>query len=59
MDAFLALDNEAFKGFSEDELKAFADYLDRVAVNMGGGRRLSLGDILDMQKRSDEEEKRD
>lgn len=59
MDAFLALDNEAFKGFSEDELKAFADYLDRVAVNMGGGRRLSLGDILDMQKRSDEEEKQD
>lgn len=58
-DAFDALDRESFKGFTEEELETFAEYLDRVATNMGGGRRLSFEEILDLQRQNDDEEKKD
>lgn len=58
-DAFDALDREAFKGFSEEELETFAGYLDRVATNMGGGRRLSFGEILDLQRQKEDGEEKD
>ncbi len=50
-EAFDALDRETFKGFQEEELEILAGYLDRIAVNMGGGRRLSFGELLDMQRK--------
>ena len=55
-DAFDALDRESFKGFTEEELETFAGYLDRVAMNMGGGRRLSYEEILDLQRQKEDEE---
>lgn len=58
-DAFDALDNEAFHGFNEAELKQFGEYLDRIAVNLGGGRRLNFGEILDLQKQSELEEEQE
>lgn len=58
-DAFDALDRESFKGFSEEELETLAGYLDRIAMNMSGGRRLSFGDILDLQKQKDDGEEKD
>ena len=56
-DTFETLDRETFKGFEEEELKTLAGYLDRIAVNMGGGRRLSFDELLDLQrKKTDPEE---
>ena len=54
--AFDAQDRETFKGFTEEELETLNSYLDRIAMNMSGGRRLSFGDLLDMQKQKDEEQ---
>ena len=58
-DAFDALDRETFKGFTDEEMEVLAGYLDRIAMNMSGGRRLSFGDILDLQRQNDEEVEED
>ena len=58
-DAFDALDRETFKGFTDEEMEVLAGYLDRIAMNMSGGRRLSSGDILDLQRQNDEEVEED
>lgn len=54
-DAFEELDRLAFQGFSEREKEALAAYLDRIYANVSGGRPLSFGEILDLQRQIDEE----
>ena len=52
---FVELEQEAFRGFDEAELQQFVSYMKRVATNLGGGRELNMGEILDLEKQKDEE----
>ena len=55
-DVFYEMDRQAFQGFDTQELNTLAGYLDRVYANMGGGRPLSFGEILDLQRQTEDEE---
>ena len=55
-DVFYEMDKEAFQGFEPEELTALAGYLDRIYANMGGGRPLSFGEILDLQRQNEDED---
>lgn len=52
---FERLLSDAFAGFEEAELRQFSEYLGRVSSNLGGGRQLSMGEIIDLERQKDEE----
>ncbi len=55
-DAFEEMDRKAFQGFDERELETLAGYLERVYANLSGGRPLSFGEILDLQRQTEDDE---
>ena len=44
-------DQEIFAGFDSAELETLYGYLNRIAVNLGGGRELDFGEILDLKNK--------